>query len=128
MGAWLAETEQAPQHCFVSSALRTRKTYEYAQRAGEWDAEMEVKPALYASDVSTYLSIIQQCPDHIDRLLIVGHEPTCSMTTSELVGDAEVRFPTAAMARIDLDISTWKTSLEGEGTLVWFMPPRFFPK
>ena len=125
MGKWLSNTEQAPDYCMVSSALRTRQTFEYASKAGEWDAEMVIESELYDSTVSTYISLIKQLPDHAQRVIVVGHEPTCSGTTSMLAGEADIRFPTATMARVDLDIENWNEVQAGCGTLIWLQPPRF---
>lgn len=125
MGKWLSETDQAPEYCVVSSALRTRQTYEYASKAGNWEAEMVIEGALYDSTVDTYLSVIQQLPDSYQRVLIVGHEPTCSGTTAALAGQADIRFPTATMARVDMHIESWKEARDNSGTLIWLQPPRF---
>ena len=125
MGKWLRKTDQVPAYCMVSSALRTRQTYDYASKAGEWDAEMVIVEALYDSTVETYMSIIRGIPDHVARAMIVGHEPTCSGTTSRLAGRADIRFPTATMARVDFDLDSWEDVRDGYGTLIWLQPPRF---
>ena len=125
MGKWLARTDQIPDFCVVSSALRTRQTYAYASEAGEWRSEMTVEDALYDSTVSTYLEVIRRLPIDAERALLVGHEPTCSGITSLLAGRTDIRFPTATMARLDLDVDSWD-QVEGEsGTLIWLQPPRF---
>ena len=128
MGKWLTKTDQVPEYCIVSSALRTRETYDFANKAGEWDVEMVVENRLYDSTVTAYLDIIRQVPEHVDRVLVVGHEPTCSGTTSALAGEADIRFPTATMARIDLHVEGWQEASFGCGTLIWLQPPRFLGK
>ena len=129
MGAWLRDTNQLPDVCLVSSALRTRQTYAHAAKAGQWVEHHFIKEELYASTVSDYLSVIEQVPSEINCLVIVGHEPTCSMTTSVLSGgDANIRFPTATMARIDLEIGSWSELREHTGQLIWLQPPRLLPQ
>lgn len=125
MGKWLAETDQLPEYCVVSSALRTRQTYEYASKAGKWEADMVIEEALYDSTVGTYLSVIQDLPDEYQRAILIGHEPTCSGTTSALAGQADIRFPTATMARVDLDVDHWDEVEPDSGILIWLQPPRF---
>ena len=125
MGKWLNKTGQSPEYCVVSSALRTRQTYNHAAKGGDWKCEMIVADALYDSTVNTYLEIIRRLPEHVDRALIVGHEPTCSGVTSLLAGRADIRFPTATMARVDLEIASWNEADEESGTLIWLQPPRF---
>jgi phosphohistidine phosphatase len=57
--------------------------------------------------------------------MLAGHEPTWSALASDLMGGGILRFPTAAMARIDLEIDGWKTVGFDRGMLVWFLVPRF---
>ena len=41
---------------------------------------------------------------------------------------AMVRFPTAAMARVDLAIDSWKDAAPGCGQLRWLVPPKLLTK
>ena len=129
MGIWLKNTEQLPDYCMVSSAVRTRQTYELAATAGGWTSRHEIKETLYASSINEYIGAIKQAPEDVDTLVIVGHEPTCSMTTAWLAGgDSDIRFPTATMARIDVEIDDWQSLDADSGQLVWLQPPRLLPK
>lgn len=84
-----------------------------------------ITEGLYGSGVEEYIEIARQAPDDRERILVLGHEPTCSMAVSWLIGGAAVYFPTAAMARIDFDIDSWRELRAREGTLIWFQPPKF---
>ena len=126
MGKWLRETDQVPEHLFSSSAVRARTTLELAKEAGEWPAEIIIKGELYDSSVHDYVSVARQTPEHASSVLIAGHEPTCSMTTQFLAGGGDVRFPTAAMARLDFYGDSWEDLRQGACQLIWFMPPKFF--
>ena len=129
MGEWLRDTKQLPDLCFVSSALRTRQTYDYASKAGEWTQNHVIKEELYASTVHDYIAVINQTPTTVDSLVVIGHEPTCSMTTSTLSGgNTDIKFPTATMARIDLAVDSWSEVGHGSGQLIWLQPPRMLPK
>ena len=124
MGKWLGKTDQAPDMSFVSTALRTRQTYELASLSGEWNSVLRMTNELYDSDVDSYLRVMRSASDEISRILVVGHEPTCSMTTSYLIGGGVIRFPTATMARVDLSSNTWNDLGRQTGTLIWLKPPR----
>lgn len=125
MGKWLSDTDQVPSHTVISSALRTQQTFKFAAEEGEWDTEMVVDGSLYDSTVEAYLHVLKGLPDSHESALIVGHEPTCSGTTSRLAGRFDVFFPTATMARLDLDIESWSDVAPGCGTLIWLKPPKF---
>jgi phosphohistidine phosphatase len=60
----------------------------------------------------------------VNRVMIVGHNPGQESLVRELTGRDE-RFPTAALARIDLPIETWKElDLSVRGTLVHLWRPK----
>jgi phosphohistidine phosphatase len=56
--------------------------------------------------------------------MLVGHEPTCSASVGLLSGQGNVRFPTAAMARIDFDVDSWERIQAEGGRLIWMLPPK----
>jgi phosphohistidine phosphatase SixA len=56
--------------------------------------------------------------------LLTGHEPTWSELAGRLIGDGEIRVPTAAMLRIDFETQTWRNINFGLGQLIWLMPPK----
>ena len=60
------------------------------------------------------------------RVMLVGHEPSWSELIGELVGGAEVRFPTAAMARINFDVDSWDRIRRDHGELAWLVKPKLF--
>lgn len=124
MGLFLAATSQIPCRAISSSARRARQTLELAHEAGNWNCDVEIQDCFYDSGVADVLKRIQQEPESTRTLLITGHEPTWSDLISRLLGNASVRFPTAAMARIDLDVDSWKEANEGLGTLIWLLPAR----
>ncbi|MEM8487910.1 MAG: histidine phosphatase family protein [Bacteroidota bacterium] len=125
MGKWLRDTGQIPDHHVSSSAVRARTTLQLAKEAGAWGGETHIVPALYESSVADYIEVARQTPDTADSVILTGHEPTSSGTTRALSGGAIVRFPTATMARIDVDIASWKELGRYPGQLIWFMPPKF---
>ena len=124
MGRLLDRIEQVPDRVLTSSAVRARETVEIAAEAGGWSCPVEVLPEFYASDPTTVVRRIRAEDDSVSSLLIAGHEPTWSTLTAELSGGGWLRFPTAAMARVDLEVESWKDVDAGRGMLVWFLIPR----
>lgn len=126
MGELLASSGQVPTHALVSPATRARETYELASKAGKWETELRVEEGLYESYPEQVLQIVRRQPADVRSLLLVGHEPVWSEMVSGLIGEATVRFPTAAMARVDLPVKSWDDIFFGGGQLVWLLQPRFF--
>ncbi len=124
MGRFLALTGQLPDRVISSSARRAHETVELAHAAGGWECEIEIDDSFYEANVGIVLGRIRREPDTTEVLLISGHEPTWSELVSSLSGGGQVRFPTAAMARVDLDIHQWGAVAPGRGRLIWLIPPR----
>ena len=58
--------------------------------------------------------------------MLIGHEPTWSETVSRLIGGGTLKYPTAAVARVDLDVDVWAEAAFGLGTLIYLFPSRPF--
>lgn len=128
MGMWLKETNQVPEYLVSSSAVRARTTLQLAKEAGEWAGDIHIASELYDASVYDYLDVARNTPDEADSVILTGHEPTCSMTTSVLSGGGVVRFTTATMARIDIDIDSWQALGNHPGQLIWFVTPKILVK
>ena len=124
MGRYLARLGQVPDRVISSSAVRAWRTVELAAQAGAWPCPIEATRDLYDTTSDQLLEIIRGCSDSHSRLLLASHQPTCSVLAGRLIGRAQIRFPTAAMARIDLPRERWGSVRWGEGSLVWFVTPK----
>ncbi len=124
MGRYLSTLGQAPELILASSAVRARTSAELAVESGRWTCPLEVSADLYGASPADVLRCITTQDDRVNRLLVVGHEPTLSEFTSKLVGGGNVQFPTGALACIGLDVDTWRTVRFGMGVLLWLVVPR----
>jgi phosphohistidine phosphatase len=124
MGRFLAEIGQVPDRVVASSATRARTTAELAASAGDWQREVETDRALYDTGPEEMLHWLRDVHDDAASLLLVGHQPTWSLLAEGLIGGGQLRFPTAALARIDLRVERWTEIDFGHGELVWFQIPR----
>jgi phosphohistidine phosphatase len=109
-GRWLRRTGHVPDLVVCSTARRTRETWELA--AAELGASPSVRfePRVYEANVGQLLDLVQESPDTVGTLLVVGHEPTMSQLTLLLARDVatdgaagprdrvRLKFPTAAIA------------------------------
>lgn len=124
MGRFLSHIDQVPDQVISSTAVRARSTAELGIEAGQWNSPALYTEALYGASVGSVLELLRRIDDSIARLLLVGHQPTWSELISELTGGATYRFPTAALARVDLDADHWDEVQTGNGTLVWLVTPK----
>lgn len=124
MGRFIAASGEEPDSILTSTAVRARDTVETASRAGGWSAPIHQTSELYGASPQSVLELVQEQSDTLDSLMLVGHEPTWSHTVSLLTGGANLRFPTAAIARIDFDVFSWRDVDLGRGELIWLVPPK----
>lgn len=124
MGELLAAWDQAPDSVITSPAVRAHDTLRRAHDAGGWEAPVRVSDRLYEGGPADLLDEIRREPDTTRALMLVGHEPTWSDTVSRFIGGGTIRFPTAAVACLRLEIEQWRSARFGDAELVWFVPPR----
>jgi len=88
---------------------------------------------IYLASASTLMDVMRDLPDSADSVLMAGHNPGLEELILDLVpedadnklrGDVEVKFPTASLAVLDLDVDRWKDVRENSATLVSFTRPR----
>jgi phosphohistidine phosphatase len=123
-GRFLVDTASVPDAVICSPALRATATLAIASEAREWLSLIREAAALYDGGVEGLIGEVQREPDTTRLLMVVGHEPTCSGTISLLIGGGAVRMPTAALARVELEVDHWGEVGAGTGLLSWLVVPR----
>ncbi|GAB7188790.1 histidine phosphatase family protein [Kitasatospora sp. Ki12] len=131
LGRWLAGAGLAPDLALVSTALRTRETWELAA------AELATKPRtvfedrLYEASLGELLGVLNEVSDEVQDVVVVGHNPGVHALADALAGEAEgdllarmnrSGFPTAAAAVLTFQ-GSWKSVEHGAGRLAAFWMP-----
>ena len=124
MGVFLAERGEVPELAISSTAVRARDTLDRAMRAGDWRCRVEHLDDLYLPSPFMLLDVLQQLDEPLVSVMLLGHQPAWSETLGLLVGGSEFRFPTAAMARVDLSVERWAEIDIGLGELRWLVTPK----
>ncbi len=124
MGRFLTGADEAPDHVITSTAVRAQTTVELAHEAGRWSCPVRAANSLYGAGLQDLLSEIRNVPDQAVRLLLAGHEPTCSRATAQLGRGGSVHFPTAAVSCIRFNADRWQDIEPATGTLVWLVNPK----
>ena len=128
MGRLIACSEQFPELVITSSALRAKQTLEISIKAGNWACEVIENDKLYYGGIEAILDMVQNLPKNYSRIMLVGHEPKWSELASKLIGGGDIKFPTAAIARLNFDCNTWQDINFGTASLKWLLQPAFFTK
>jgi phosphohistidine phosphatase len=125
IGRVLTKIGEAPDLIYTSSALRARETAMLATQAGDWDAEMVELDELYGTSARAALAIAAGAPDNVERLMLVGHQPTWGNLIHKLTG-ASVAMKTATVAGVELHMDIWEHAPEAMGSLTYLLQPRLF--
>jgi phosphohistidine phosphatase len=132
MGEWLRGEGLAFDSVIASPALRVRQTVEDveaglgARLSPLWDRR------IYMASAATLMDVLRELPEAVGHLLLVGHNPGLEdllllLTEGDggaLRREAEVKYPTAAFASLDLPADCWADVGEGGARLVRFVRPR----
>ncbi len=80
--------------------------------------------SIYGADEDTMIDLIKSIDSHIDKLMIVGHNP-CFTSLVNRFGDLRVRnLPSCGIYCIHLDISGWEMFGDQRGKTEFFEFPK----
>ncbi|MGX9979424.1 SixA phosphatase family protein [Methylobacterium fujisawaense] len=131
VGAHLAREGLCPDLALVSTAARTRETWE-AMAATLGNPETRWRPEIYEAPAQRILAVIREAPDTAGTVIVVGHNPGLGDLAAGLAGAGPraardrlaLEFPTAAYAVIDFAGDLWGEVAPGRGRLERFVRPR----
>ena len=123
VGTFIAEGGLVPDLILSSPAERARQTTLRCAEAADYMGVVQFEESLYFSGVDAYWELLSELDDSIGSVLLVGHNPDIATAVEMLSGQWQ-RMPTAALARIDLDIADWAELSARTGQLAWVKLPR----
>lgn len=132
MARYLRDQKLQPSVILCSTAQRTRETLARLLPHAPQEAHIELISDLYWKSEDGYGAIIRKHGHRAQTLMVIGHNPATEDTALDLVGtsapdalaDLEEKYPTAALAVIDFDITDWSELGSGTGHLERFVKPR----
>jgi phosphohistidine phosphatase len=119
-----------PALVLCSSALRTRQTLARVLPALEPELEVRVESSLYTFDATPLLERLRAVPDDVASVLLIGHNPAIHELAVMLAARGDrldqlaQKYPTGALAEIELPASSWHGVGERSGELTRFVVPR----
>jgi phosphohistidine phosphatase len=132
MSAYLDQESIRPALVVCSSGLRARQTLAGVLAGLGTELEVRIEPELYRFDATALLDRLQSIPGDVSSVMLVGHNPAIQDLTLLLagrgsgLGDVEGKFPTCALAEIELPPMAWHDVGPGVGTLTRFVTPKSF--
>jgi phosphohistidine phosphatase len=130
VAAYLDEADVHPELVLCSSARRTRETLSLVLASLGPSFTVRVDPTLYTFEAARLREQVTAIDDNIAAVLLVGHNPAIQDLASELAGagsrlpDLRAKFPTCALACLDLEVGSWADVGPAVATLTAFVVPR----
>ena len=131
VGEAMSEGGYIPDVVYSSTSVRTRETWGLLEPHFGGRPEAEFLPELYLASPRAVLGIIQSAPPDARSLMVLGHNPSTHAVAAglsrsghhPLIDRVRYKFPTGAVAVIDLAGDGWADAEEG-GELVELILPR----
>jgi phosphohistidine phosphatase len=132
IGAYMAKHRLVPDRAVVSSAARTRETWQAVASSFRRTPPADFDDRIYEASAATLLEVIRETKPKVKTLLVVGHNPGLQELAGLLVatGDVETRqrlkenFATSALAVIEFALDGWNKLHPQAGRLAHFIDPR----
>ncbi len=126
MAAALKQRGVSPDAIMTSTAVRAESTARLiAEGLGFPDSQIITNRDLYLASPRTIISVIQQCDESVETLLVFGHNPGMHDATDLISNAAGVdRFPTLAVARFELQVDHWGECDARTGLLLESFSPK----
>jgi phosphohistidine phosphatase len=118
-----------PDLVLCSPARRSRETLERVEAGFGDPVEARFEEALYGASEAELLARLRALRPELDSVMIVGHNPGLEDLALALASEGarrprmEKKYPTAALATIDLSADDWSTVERGSGDLVAYVRP-----
>ncbi|MFB8757018.1 SixA phosphatase family protein [Streptomyces sp. NPDC059852] len=130
-GRRLADTAIPFDLALCSTAVRTRETWKLAVHEFQHRPKTVYEERIYEASPGELIAVLNETPDDVRDLLLIGHNPGAQGLTEVLAGSAEGDardrmtrrgFPAAAYAVLTFT-GTWKALEPGVATLVDYWAP-----
>jgi len=134
MGALMRDRQIRPDFILCSTSRRTRETLGLILPFLEGESRILLEDALYeALDEMSLIERLRRLPPGTARVMVIGHNPIMqdlcttlarsATRTADLAAVTE-KFPTAALATLDLGDTPWPALAANSATLTDFHAPR----
>jgi len=123
IGKVLTMTELVPQVILSSPAKRARQTAELVAEEAGFKGEIKFVDPFYMGEPENYITALNELPDEIERVMVVGHNPGLEALLQLLDGKVDA-LPTGSLAYLVLNIKHWADLTKATaGDLISFWEP-----
>jgi phosphohistidine phosphatase len=121
-----------PALVLCSSARRTRDTLAAVQPSLDETTEVRVEDGLYGAGATAIVALLRTVDAAVPSVMVIGHNPGLEDLALALAGDGaetavrqlRTKFPTGALATLELRSSAWPELAFGDAFLLSVVLPR----
>lgn len=117
--------------CLASPAARVRETLDgLSDGYGQFGFPVRFEQAIYEASAANLLDLIKELPETVTEALLVGHNPGLQRLILELTRKGKLheqvalKFPTAAVAVVKVEVPLWTDVQAGSASLVELINPK----
>lgn len=133
MAAYMARHGLVPTLVLCSSARRAAETWDLMSTAFNADIVVKRQRSLYLASPNRLLAALGHVPATVERVLVIAHNPGLAHLALSLAGPGSTphaleelrqKYPTAALAEVQLTADTWSKLADRAARLNRFVRPR----
>jgi phosphohistidine phosphatase len=132
IGRYVQDNEIRPALVLCSPARRAQDTLAIVRPALGTDVDVHTDEAIYTFDADDLLERLRSVPSSVVSVMVVGHNPALHDVAALLAGDGDAealadlraKFPTGALAILDLGDVSWSRLHAGQAYLAGLVLPR----
>ncbi|SDT09234.1 SixA phosphatase family protein [Microlunatus soli] len=128
----LLDNEIRPDLVWCSTALRSRETWERAEKAGAKASEVSYDDHLYEAVAHELMKVLRKTPDEVHTVLMIGHSPGIPDLVEKLAprkgnkdlwNRMDTKYPTSGLATLSYR-GDWPELAKQSAELLGFDVPR----
>jgi phosphohistidine phosphatase len=131
---YLKAKKLEPAIVLCSTAKRAQETLEHLRPALPNSTTIKIEPKLYSAGSKELTTRLRRLSNATDSVLVIGHNPAMQELAVSLVRKGRKsealreKFPTGALAVLDVPINEWRSIQPGEASLADFATPKRLQK
>ncbi|MEQ8241959.1 histidine phosphatase family protein [Fulvivirga sp.] len=125
MGQRLADKSVLPDLIISSPANRALTTCQIIAKSIGYDPKkIKTQQSIYHAGEGTLLKVVKNTEDHVNSLMLFGHNPGFTDFACSLANEEIYNIPTCGIVAIKLDTNDWYEVNFGTGQLEFFDYPK----
>ena len=133
IGTWMKREGLSFDHIIASPAVRVIDTLDQVVTTFGPLGEPTWERRVYLASSATLMDVLRELGTEYDNVLMVGHNPGLEDLILDIIPDVKgdalrdavyEKYPTAAVAEMEIDISDWADIDRNSGKLTRYIRPR----